>query len=173
VRFEAFPGHIGDVFEESLTGLFNETLEGVNADQVKQYISGLFDGVREPEHQGDTFFIYDPHGDLPPARQMPFVTIVTGDHYDSQSKLDDPGSYRLNIGLTKATYTERFGGIGEVDHAERDRLMPHPEYAGQYWVCVVNPSDVEALRPLLTEAYEFAVRKHDNYQARHQDHSGQ
>lgn len=139
---------------------------------MRRYISGLFDGVVEPENQGDTFFVYDPDGDLPPERQMPFVTIVTGDHWDSASRLDEPGAYRLNIGLTRATFTERFGDVADVDHTERDRLVPHPVYAGQYWVAIVNPADVAALRPLLTEAYEFAVRKHGNYQARRKDHDG-
>jgi hypothetical protein len=31
----------------------------------------------------------------------------------------------------------------------------------------VNPSDVEALRPLLDESYEFAVRKYENHRIRH------
>jgi hypothetical protein len=140
---------------------------------MKQYISDLFDGIQTSENLGDTFFIYDPAGDLPPERQMPFVTIVTGDHYDSVSALDEPGSYRLNIGLTRTTYPARFAGATDVDYAERDRLMPHPEYAGLHWVCIVNPVDVTRLRPLLTDAYEFAVRKYDNYQARRTEHSGQ
>jgi len=47
-------------------------------------------------------------------------------------------------------------------------VMPHPVYAGQYWVCVVTPSDttMDTLRPLLTEAHEFAKRKHTNQRRR-------
>ncbi|MET0233123.1 MAG: DUF6194 family protein [Kibdelosporangium sp.] len=143
----------------------------MDIDELKRQIT--FDGVQVMEHAGDTFYIYDPHGDLPPERQMPFITIVTGDHHDDASQLAEPGTYRLNIGLTKATFAARFRQDGEIDHAARDVVMPHPVYAGQHWVCVVNPADIAALRPLLAEAYQYAVRKYGNYQARRLDHSGQ
>lgn len=131
------------------------------------------------EASGDTFFLYDPDGDLPPERQMPFATIVTSDNYERVSRLDEPGAYRLNIGLTRATYTAMFGaaptkrddqGVLETgfDYAERDRVMPHPVYASQHWVCVVSPGEAtfDAVRPLLAEAHEFAVRKHTNHARR-------
>jgi hypothetical protein len=40
--------------------------------------------------------------------------------------------------------------------------MPHPEYAAQHFVCVLNPSDttLETVRALLAEAYELAVLRH-------------
>jgi hypothetical protein len=139
----------------------------MNADQIIEHISNAYAGLDIMRNAGDTFFIYDPGHDLPPQRQMPFVTVVTNDNYDTVSRLDEPGAYRLNIGLTKATFTARYSQSVEIDYAERDKVMPHPDYAGQHWVCVVNPSDVKALRPLLDEAYEFAVRKYDNHRARH------
>ncbi|MBP2325096.1 hypothetical protein JOF56_005481 [Kibdelosporangium banguiense] len=132
-----------------------------------------FDGVRALEHEGDTYYLYDPHSDLPPERQMPFVTIVTGDRHDDFSRLDEPGTYRLNIGLTKATFTARFQQEGEIDYAARDVVMRHPVYGGQYWVCVVNPTDISVIRPLMAEAYQFGVRKYNNHQARTSGHSGQ
>jgi hypothetical protein len=146
---------------------------------MKQYICGAFDGVKAVDNSGDTFFMYDPAGDLPAERQLPFATIVTGDHYDSVSKLDRPGAYRLNIGLTKATYATWFGaaptqrsanGVLDTafDHAAVDTVMPHPTYAAQHWACVVNPGEatLETIRTLLAEAHGFAARKHANHQAR-------
>jgi len=138
---------------------------------MKRYVCGTFDGVRVLEGGGDTFLVYDPEGDLPAERQMPFVTIVTGDHYDSVSKLDRPGAYRLNIGLTKATYVARFGAgptPHDVDHAAADTVMPHPTYAAQHWVCVVNPGEasLETVRTLLAEAHAYAARKYANHRAR-------
>ncbi len=131
------------------------------------------------EASEDTFFIYDPDGDLPPERQMPFATIVTDDNYDRVSDLGRPGAYRLNIGVTKATYTALFGtpptrrdedGVLDTgfDYSVRDRLMPHPFYASQYWVCVVTPSEetLDTVRPMIAEAHEFAARKYANHQAR-------
>src|SRR6266487_6548872 len=124
----------------------------MDASEMKRYIDETFDGVNALEAAGDTFFLYDPSRDLPPERQLPFATIVTGDHYDSVSRLDRPGAYRLNIGLTKATYVARFGtpptqrdadGGYETgfDHTALDTLTPHPIYAAQYWVSVVNPAE--------------------------------
>ncbi|MCE6997832.1 DUF6194 family protein [Saccharothrix sp. S26] len=151
----------------------------MNADEMKEHISSTFAGVRVMEAYGDTFFLYDPDGDLPPERQMPFATIVNSDNYERVSDLDQPGAYRLNIGLTKATYTAMFGappterdeqGVlkTEFDYAERDRVMPHPVYASQHWVCVISPgrATLDAIGPLLTEAYDFAVRKHANHARR-------
>lgn len=151
----------------------------MDADHVKRYVCETFDGMNVMEANGD-FFIYDPDHDLPPQRQIPFVTIVTGDSYDAVSDLSRPGAYRLNIGLTKATYTARFGQppserdehgilLTGHDYAAPDVLVPHPYYGSQYWVSVVNPSDAtfERLRPLLAEAHAFAARKYANSRSRH------
>jgi hypothetical protein len=151
----------------------------MNADEMKRYIGETFAGVNPVENLGDTFFAYDPDNDLPET-WLPFVTIVTGDHYDTVSDLSRPGAYRLNIGLTRATYIAMFGpaptqrdetGVLEtdVDYAATDTLMPHPFYASQYWVSVVDPgvATLETVRTLLAEAYEFAVRKHTNRRTRH------
>ncbi|HET6985865.1 MAG TPA: DUF6194 family protein [Kribbella sp.] len=136
-----------------------------------------YDGLRVLEAQDDLFYLYDPAADLPPERQQPFATIVTGDHYEQVSRLDEPGAWRLNVGLTKTTYTSLFGPVPTErdadwvldsghDYTTRDELMPHPFYASQHWVCIVSPTRLAPLEPLLDEAYEFAARKYANHQAR-------
>jgi hypothetical protein len=153
----------------------------MNAADMKLYICEKFDGVDAIDNSGDTFFIYDPDGDLPPRRQMPFATLVTGDRHDTVSELSRPGVYRLNIGLTKATYASMFGpvptrqdehGVFETgfDYAAADTVMPHPVYAAQYWVCVLNPGEatLDTIRTMLVEAHSYAARKHANRQARHE-----
>jgi len=151
----------------------------MDANEMKRYICAAFDGVKAVGASGDTFFMYDPDGDLPAERQFPFVTIVTGDHYDTVSSLNRPGAYRLNIGLTKATYAASFGaaprqrdadGVLDTgfDHAAVDTITPHPIYASQHWVSVVNPGEatLETVRTLLAEAHGFAARKYANHQGR-------
>lgn len=151
----------------------------MNATDMQRYICATFDGVNAFEASGDTFLIYDPDRDLPAERQLPFATIVTGDRYDSVSQLHRPDTYRLNIGLTRATYTALFGtppthrdehGVLETDsdYAATDIVMPHPIYASQYWVCVLNPAEasLDTVRKLLAEAHEFAARKYANQQTR-------
>ena len=136
----------------------------MDIDELTRHITDAHTGVRVAENAGDLFFLYDPDGDLPPQRQMPFVTIVTGDHYDTASALDRDGAYRVNIGLTKAGYAELITESTVDDYTPRDRLLPHPEYAGQHWVCVVNPGEHTAVTvlKLIADAYEFAARKHNN-----------
>ncbi|GGS57427.1 DUF6194 family protein [Actinokineospora fastidiosa] len=122
------------------------------------------DGVIAMENSGDTFLIYDPHGDVPYNRRFPFATVVTGDSYDKASDLDRPGAFRLNLGLTKQTFRTLFPAAAPVTHTVDDQVMPHPVYAPQHWVCLVNPSrgTFEQARPLIQEAYDFAARKHRN-----------
>jgi hypothetical protein len=150
---------------------------------ITRYIAETFAGVdvvrpgpdSEPAiARGDTFFIYDPDRNLEANRRLPFATIVTKDYgdFDRASNLDRPGVFRLNIGISKETYGSLFGprphrhgadGAADTVHdfAALDRLMPHPVYAPQSWVCVLNPSDAtfEAVRPLLAEAHDLAVRR--------------
>jgi hypothetical protein len=146
---------------------------------VVRYLIETFGGVTAAESSGDTFLTYDPGGDLPENRRFPFATVVTGDNYDQVSDLNRATAYRLNLGLTKATYTSLFGaapshrderGVLDTgfDYAAVDEVMPHPIYASQYWVCVVSPSDTtfEAVRPFIAEAYDFAARKYAKQQAR-------
>jgi hypothetical protein len=143
---------------------------------ITQYIAETFDGVDvlvasqangAPEVAwGDTFFSYDPDGQLPAERRFPFATIVTKDYpgFDCKSQLNRPGVFRLNIGLSKETYRSLFGSdAGGHDFAALDRVLPHPVYASQSWVCVLNPSEAtfeQQVQPLLADAYARAVRQH-------------
>ena len=115
---------------------------------------------------GDTFFIYDPDRNLPDKQRFPFATIVTKDYgdFDNASDLNREGVFRLNVGVSRETFRSLFGddrADGTHDFAVLDRLLPHPVYGRQSWVCVLNPSaeTFERLKPLLREAYEIAVAR--------------
>ncbi|GAA0817701.1 DUF6194 family protein [Spirilliplanes yamanashiensis] len=137
----------------------------MDAAELTAFIRDRFPGTRVLEADGDSYLLYDPDADLPPERQMPYATVVTGDRHDTASQLDRPGFFRLNVGLTKAGYAQRVGAVdGPVDHTVTDVVLPHPVYAGQHWVCVVNPS--HPYEELLAEAHAFAARKHANQRAR-------
>lgn len=166
------------VKREGSSSGFNETLEGMDADEMRARILATYDGLQTAENSGDTFFTYDPGGDLPQDRWLPFATLVTGDNYDTVSDLTRRGAYRLNVGLTSATYTALLGKapterdengllVTGVDYTAVDTLMPHPYYASQHWVCVVNPgpATLATVEKLLDEAYDFAVRKYTNRRA--------
>jgi len=127
---------------------------------ITDYIMNTFAGVETMDALGYTFFFYGPD------RMLPFVTIATADNEgDRVSNLDRPGVFRLNIGVKKPTFQTLFGAgrvdVSAYDFTALDTIMPHPDYAAQSWLCVLNPSDTtfQQLRPWLTEAYELAVRR--------------
>jgi hypothetical protein len=144
--------------QAAITRFVTTTFEGVDA-AVGSEEAG------SPELAwGDTFFIYDPHRTLEGSKRFPFATIVTKDYggFDNASKLDRPGVFRLNIGISKETHASLFDASAEHDYTTLDQLMPHPVYGRNHWVCVLNPSEAtfETLKPLLQEAYERAVERY-------------
>jgi hypothetical protein len=128
--------------------------------RITDYILNSFVGVETTTTLGYTFFFYGSE------RMLPFTTIATTDNEgDRASNLDRPGVFRLNIGVRKQTFQALFGtgsvDVSVYDFTALDTLMPHPDYAAQSWFCVLNPSDItfQQLRPLLSEAYELAVKR--------------
>ena len=122
-------------------------------DEIMQAITDACPGTHVDTTTPDYFFFNDPE------RKFPFATIVTRDTaFDHVSQLDRPSAFRLNLGLGRATFRERFPEASSepFDFTTFDRLMPHPLYAKMYWICVLNPTRAtfEALRPLLADAYE-------------------
>jgi len=129
---------------------------------ITSYIMNTFAGVETTTAYDYTFFFYGSE------RKLPFATLATVDNaYDRVSKLDQPGVFRLNIGVRKATFQAFFGtdnvDVSAYDFSTLDTIMPHPDYAPQSWVCVLNPSDAtfqQTVQPFLAEAYDIAVQRH-------------
>ncbi len=136
---------------------------------IIRYIETTFAGVNvvtgtEGIAAGDTFFFYDPDRTLEGKDQQPFATIVIKDYgeFDNASDLDRPGVFRLNIHVSKKTFAAQVGATGDHhDYTALDVLMPHPVYAPQFWICVLNPSEstFARLQPLLAEAYDRAAAR--------------
>jgi hypothetical protein len=134
---------------------------------IKRIITETFQDSYYKELDGDVFFFYGKDD------RFPFATIVTKDNgFDNASKLDRPDIFRLNIGVGKETFKFLFGdvksksGLGGylesgLDFTTTDKLMPHPMYGNQYWVCLLNPGEetFKNILPYLSEAYEKAVKK--------------
>ena len=104
-----------------------------------------------------------------------FATIVRSDEFDGEtdekgawiprsfSDLARPGVYRLNIGVSKVTFDAAVGSVKAPDYTALDELMPHPVYAMQHWISILNPSETtfhEVVKPLLAEAHERVARGH-------------
>lgn len=102
--------------------------------------------------EGAAFFSLDPEKHWPN-----FATLVWADETDQVSDLSRPGVFRLSVGVGRATFERLVGEIVEPDYAAFDRLVPHPDYAKQLWVSILNPSEAtfrDLMLPLLTEAHD-------------------
>jgi len=147
-------------------------------DHIRRRLEGVDVVTATPESGapelawGDTFFIYDPDRVLIGRQQFPFATIVTKDYgdFDRASDLDREGVFRLNIGLSERAYDSVFSPVGPEhlagggrDFTVMDTLMPHPVYAPQRWVCILNPSADTFERdvwPLLVDAHAAAAARY-------------
>ena len=121
---------------------------------------------------GDTFFYAAAQRDADPAHRLPFATLVAKDYpgWDESSQLDRPDAFRLNVGVGRDTFIRLFSHpptaeavqSASYDFSALDRLMPHPTYAPQGWICILNPSETsfETLKPLLAEAHALVTARH-------------
>lgn len=121
---------------------------------------------------GDSFFFYDPEREIPPDRRFPFATIVTKDYdgFDEVSNLNREGIFRLNVCVDRHKFEELFGyqpgehadHAGDFDYAVIDTFLPHPTYARQAWVSILNPGQQtsDQARTLITEAHDRAAARH-------------
>ncbi|MFD6055502.1 DUF6194 family protein [Agromyces sp. NPDC060279] len=114
---------------------------------------------------GDAFFYYAPDGRMP-ERTQPYGTIVTKDYPgDTASRLDEPGRYRVNVRVDRATFRRVTGEdphslAAHRDFTAVDVLGPHPVYGANGWLAVVNPAEtVDEVVALLREAHEAARRR--------------
>jgi hypothetical protein len=106
------------------------------------------------EIPGAAFFSLDAEKHFPN-----YATIVTTDDFDEgvPSNLSRPGVFRLNIGVGRSTFDRLVGSMAKPDYTAFDRVFPHPVYAKQLWISILNPSDAtfrDVVMPLLVEAHD-------------------
>ena len=154
---------------------------GVTEAEIIEYVSGLQGVVSLTASEengaptaawGDTFFYYDPEGNIAENQRLPFATLVTHDYagWDTESHLDRDGIFRVNIASGRSGFEQLLGHApaehaahpDEYDYAATDILLPHPTYAAQGWVSILNPAERTSmqLRKLLDDAHDLAVRRH-------------
>jgi hypothetical protein len=133
---------------------------GPSPDAIVAYITTTYPATVIAQAMNAWFFSLD-------ESQWPnFATIVTTDEHDQASNLERPGAFRLNIGVGKDTFLRLVGDRLDdpsIDYAVLDTVLPHPVYAAQRWISIVNPSDEsfeKAVKPLLEEAYRRLERQH-------------
>jgi hypothetical protein len=125
---------------------------GPDPEAITRTIREAYPNTDVVEMPGAAFFSLDPEKDW-----LNFATIVTTDDFDQASSLSRPGVFRLNLGVGRATFQRLVGSIAEPDDAALDRLLPHPVYAKQLWISILNPSDatfLDIVQPLIAEAHD-------------------
>jgi hypothetical protein len=128
------------------------------------YITKTFEDVDIVTAGGGTFFSCDPEKHWPNL-----ATLVTTDEFDQFSDLDRPGVFRLNIGLSPGGYKAALAGQADPDFTELDRILPHPVYARQRWVSILNPSwptFETVVKPLLDEAFGLLATRRERQRSR-------
>jgi hypothetical protein len=91
-----------------------------------------------------------------------FATVVWTDEHDegAPSNLVREGVYRVNVGVDRETFQRLVGSMAEPEYAAFDRFIPHPVYARQRWISVLNPSHETvrtSLMPLIAAGHDRLV----------------
>ena len=155
--------------------------DGVTEAEIIEFAAGLEDvavltaseenGAPEVAW-GDSFFYYVPEGAELADQRHPFATLVRGDYpgFDVESELDRPGIFRLNLAVGRESYQRLLGHSAaeheqrhsDYDYTEADVLLPHPTYASQGWVSIVNPgpNTTDQAKELFTHALDLAVARY-------------
>ena len=134
-----------------------QTGPGPTPGDITGWIIATYQKTFVAEAMGATFF------SLSDKHWPNFATIVTTDEHDmgSPSGLARDGVFRLNIGVGKATFERLVGAATEPDFAALDTVIPHPVYARQRWIAILNPSREtfeDVIKPLIAEAHDRLAR---------------
>lgn len=104
---------------------------------------------------------------LDPEKHWPnYATLVTNDEHDQASDLERSGVFRLNLGVDRETFANIAGAHAEPDYTVLDRVLPHPVYAAQLWICILNPSWTtwsETVVPLIAIAHDRLAAQRERH----------
>ena len=129
----------------------------MNQAEVEAFVAGM-EKVQQEENYGYVFFfVGDDH-------RLSFVTIANPDNdWDNVSSLNREGVFRVNVGISKETFKSLIVKSDDelIDYSILNTFLPHPEYAQQNFVCILNPSgkNVEITKKLIEEAHSIAAKR--------------
>lgn len=127
--------------------------DGPTLDQVLQLLTDAFPEAVIARIDSAAFFSLDE------SHWPNFATVVWTDEHDqgAPSDLSRSGVYRVNVGVDRATFERLVGGMENPDYAAFDRFVPHPVYARQRWIAILNPGHDtvhERLMPLIKAGHD-------------------
>jgi len=129
----------------------------MNQSQVEAFVSSLDNVQRDDSYGYAMYFVGDEH-------MVPFVSIANSDNeYDQVSNLNREGVFRINIGVGRDTFNSLVGSMKaeDIDYTTLNVFLPHPEYAKQNFVCILNPSGAneELTKKLIIEAHDLVANR--------------
>ncbi|WP_394199115.1 DUF6194 family protein [Litoreibacter albidus] len=144
----------------------------LTTDDIVSYMKLTFGGdVKEGHNWGERGIFYNPGNLLPKGVYILTFKEKDGAN-DKASNTNRSGVYRLNLGVGRSAFLERFGEVpkrpsaGEIvltghDFTTLDTIMPHPVYGWMNWIGVLNPSPetFETLKPIIAVAVDLAAKK--------------
>ena len=139
---------------------------GPGPETIVEHILQTYPETDVVEAMSAWFFSLDPEKHWPN-----YATIVTTDDHDQASDLAREGTFRLNLGVDREAFERIAAADPDPDFMAFDRLFPHPVYAAQRWISIVNPSETtwrEVLIPLIALAHDRLAAQ----RARHARASG-
>ena len=125
---------------------------GPAPEAIVSYITETWPETDVVQAMNAWFFSLDPEQHWPN-----YATLVTTDEHDEASNLTRPGVFRLNMGVDRETFEQVAAANPDPDYTTLDSMLPHPVYAAQRWICIVNPSAAtfrDVVVPLLTVAHD-------------------
>ncbi len=133
----------------------------MNQAEIEEFVAEMENVQREENYGYVFFFVGDDH-------RLSFVTIANSDNeWDSVSNLSREGVFRVNIGISKETFKSLIVKSDDqlIDYSALNTFLPHPEYAQQNFICILNPSgeNVQTTKKLITEAYAIAAKRHNRH----------
>lgn len=106
--------------------------------ELESFTAALDNVQRDDSYGYSMYFVGDDH-------MVPFVSFINADNeYDAVSNLNREGVFRVNIGVGRELYDELIGDTSpeNVDFTELNVFLPHPHYAKQHFLCILNPEGV-------------------------------
>ncbi|MCI1985151.1 MAG: DUF6194 family protein [Lactobacillus sp.] len=127
----------------------------MNQADFEAFVAKLPNVEREDNFGYAFFFVGSDH-------RLPFVSFAAADNaYDAVSQLDRAGIFRINIGVSKASFQALVGESSNRDYTAVNTFLPHPQYAARNFICILNPEgpNVQKTKTLIEEAHALASRQ--------------
>ncbi|QRH03634.1 hypothetical protein JQC75_08945 [Shewanella litorisediminis] len=140
-------------------------------EEIFDYCIKEYNGLVLDKNWGERGVFYNPGKVLPKGIYVLTIKEKDGPN-DKASNVNRENVYRLNLGLSKASFVKLFGpppqrpSAGSIVYTGHNfealnEITPHPVYGWMSWVAVLNPSveTFERLKPLISEAVALAKLK--------------